>query len=247
MISVIMCLNRLDEYVDKSILSVLGQSFKKFELIIVANGGSSLDIKDVLTEKYSYDNRVRIFSTKIPQLSYALNFGVDQSCYDLIARMDADDICELDRLESQFDLLVSGDYDLVIGGASLINEKGDVIGCRIPPTSLRVKRMLPIKNHIVHPTVIMKKLLLINARGYNSGFNSEDYDLWLRLMKNNIKLGVISRPVIKYRIHSQASQRKLLGYAESSGHLFREFILSKNFIFLIGSLFQMTKGFIRGR
>ena len=90
-----------------------------------------------------------------------------------------------------------------------------------------------------------KKDLIIKARGYNSGLNSEDYDLWLRLKSLNISWDNMNEILLDYRIHNKASQRALIGYAESAGYAMREFILRKSLTNFIAIFYHLLKSFIR--
>lgn len=161
--------------------------------------------------------------------------------------MDADDISHPHRLKTQLDYLISNDYDLIGSSANLIDKDGKNIGIITPPQKNKITKLLPYRNCFIHPTIIAKKDLLINIGGYNSGFNSEDYDIWLRLRRNNIKWDNINNPLLYYRIHGAASQRRLLGYAEVSGLMMREFLLTKDINFFFSAWLTIIKSFFRSR
>ena len=136
---------------------------------------------------------------------------------------------------------------MVGSNLELINEEGVKIGTRLLPRGCRINNLLPYKNCFAHNTILVKKDILIQARGYNSGFNSEDYDLWLRLKRTGVRWDNMPEPLLQYRIHSQASQRKLLGYAEAAGYSLREFILKKSFKNFLAVLFNLGKSIVRSR
>ncbi|MCV5208963.1 glycosyl transferase, partial [Escherichia coli] len=69
-----------------------------------------------------------------------------------------------------------------------IDTNGEAIGIKHYPKGLnKINKQLYFRNTFSHSTILIKKKILIAARGYNAGFNSEDYDLWLRLRRKNIK------------------------------------------------------------
>ncbi|OOV94073.1 glycosyltransferase [Pseudomonas sp. MF4836] len=247
MISVVMGVSRFDEFVPLAVDSVLSQTFSDFELIIVANGPSSDEVESCLSELYSSEPRLRVIKSRIPQLACALNIGLDAAKFDYVARMDADDVCWPDRLEKQFAYMQANNLDFVGCDLRLIDPKGAVLGTRIYPKGARIDKMLRYKNCFAHNTIIYRKELIIKAGGYNAGFNSEDYDLWLRLKRFGVKWANMDEVLLDYRIHSGASQRKLLGYAEATGLAAREFVLNKSIKNLLAVLYHFSKSIIRSR
>lgn len=244
MISVIMGIHRIDEYTNDSINSILNQTFTNFEFIIIANGSDAFNVAKYIQSHFN-DPRVRVLTSSIGQLAHALNLGLDASQYNYIARMDADDIAHPERLKVQLKYLQHYNLDLVGSGVRLIDENGNYIGEKKPISTKKINSRLPFKSTFVHPTVLYKKKIILRARGYNSGFNSEDYDLWLRLKRKGIKWDNIQEPLLDYRIHSNASQRRLLGYAECAGYAMREFLLKKSFTNFTAIFIQFFKALIR--
>jgi len=248
MISVLMGLHRFDRYVFQAIDSVLAQKYVCLELIIVLNGKDASCIAKKIRNNYLDEQRIRLVETPIAQLAHALNVALSHARYDYVARMDADDVSHPDRLKRQLDYLTSNKLDLVGAAARLIDEEGREIGARKPPSRDKINKLLPYKNCFIHPTIMAKRELLLEVGGYNSGFNSEDFDLWLRLRRrggvcwDNMELCLLD-----YRIHDGTAQRKLLGYAEMSGLMLREFILTKSMIFFFAIWASIIKSFFGRR
>lgn len=247
MISVIMGVSRYDEYLPQAIDSILAQSFAALELIIVANGIFCKEIEARVQETYSGEVRIKIITSPIAQLAHALNLGIEAMRFEYIARMDADDVSWPDRLEKQFYYLKKNNLDMVGCDLRLIDKFGSRLGTRIYPKGKAINRYLSFKNCFAHNTVLMKKSTIITARGYNAGFNSEDYDLWLRLRRSGVKWDNMNEILVDYRIHERSSQRRLLGYAESTGLAAREFILDKQVANLLAVGYQFLKSIFRAR
>ena len=247
MISVIMGVARYDEYLPQAIDSILEQSFADFELIVVANGVSCTEIELRIREKYSGEVRLKIITSPIAQLAHALNLGIEVMRFQYIARMDADDISRPDRLEKQFLFLKNNDLDMVGCDLRLIDKFGNHLGTRVYPKGKAIGKYLGFKNCFAHNTVLMKKSIVLAARGYNAGFNSEDYDLWLRLRRLSVKWDNMEDTLVDYRIHEESSQRHLLGYAESTGLAAREFVLNKKITNLLAFIYQFLKSILRAR
>ncbi|MFM5437880.1 glycosyltransferase [Aeromonas enteropelogenes] len=226
-VSVVLALNKVDQYTDTAILSILEQVDVSFELILVANGEQCEAVERVLLERYGKFSFVRFFSTPIPQLTYALNFAVSQAKADYIARMDADDISTASRLRLQLDYMVKNNLDVLGSDVILIDENGVALGERSYPSGAKINKLLPFRNCFCHPSVIFKKDIFYKVRGYNAGFNSEDYDLWLRLMRLGVRWDNIKAPLLLYRVHKSSAQGTRLAYAECAGLAIREFFMMK--------------------
>lgn len=246
MITVIMGVSSIGDYLIPAIKSILDQTFHDFEFLIIANGPTHEEIAHYISQNIT-DHRIVLLKSKIPQLAYALNLGLDHAKYDLIARMDADDISEPNRLERLLDFLMANDLDLVGSDVTLIDEQGRIIGKREATKGAAIDKWLPFRTCFIHPTVLYRKETVFKVRGYNSGFNSEDYDLWLRMKRMGVRWDNLSEPLLRYRIHGQASQRKLLGYAEAAGYSLREFILKKSFRNFLAIFVNFAKSIIRPR
>ena len=106
MISVIMSVYNDSKYLKDSIDSILNQTFKEFELIIVDDCSTDNSL-EIIKEYALKDNRVKIIeNNKNLGLAVSLNKAWKEAKYDYIARIDGDDICLLDRFEKQMNYLV---------------------------------------------------------------------------------------------------------------------------------------------
>ena len=244
-ISVIMGVYNIDKFLDIAIKSILEQTYKEFEFIIIANGNKYIEIYEYLIKNYSYDERIIVLKSPIGQLAHALNLGLDNSKYDYIARMDADDYSYPKRFEKQMNYLIKNNLELLGVDMRLIDENDNEIGISKMPKGKDINKKLPFRGCFAHNALLYKKETILKARGYNAGFNSEDYDLWLRLKRQGVNWDNMDEILIDYRIHSGASRRRLLGYAEASSHALREFILNKTFINFIAVCWHIFKSFVR--
>lgn len=245
MISVIMGVHAIDAYLNASIQSILDQTERNLELIIIANGTQHAQVADHIKNHFSHDKRIHIIQSKIGQLSYALNLGLDHARFDYIARMDSDDIALPERLAKQLSHLLEFELDMVGCDLTLIDFKEKKLGEQCYPKGGNIARYLPFKNPFAHNTILAKKQLFIEARGYNAGFNTEDYDLWLRLGRSTVRWDNMSEKLVLYRIHDAASKGHLLGYAESAAYSLREFFLNKNLNRLFAIFVQIGKAILK--
>ncbi|WP_339023321.1 glycosyltransferase [Aeromonas salmonicida] len=244
-VSVILALNKIDQYTDIAISSILDQVDVSFELILVANGEYYKVVEKALLERYGGIAFVSVLSTPIPQLTYALNFAVSHARADYIARMDADDISIINRLHIQLNFMLDKNLDLLGSDVTLIDENGVKLGKRSYPRGMNINKLLPFRNCFCHPSVIFKKEVFYKARGYNAGFNSEDYDLWLRLMRIGVKWDNIAQPLLYYRVHQSTAQGTRLAYSECLALSVREFFINKSFIRFLAICSHAVKFFYK--
>ena len=109
-VSVIMPVFNASKYLGASIDSILNQTYKNFEFIII-NDGSTDNSKEIIETKMKYDSRIRIINQKNLGITVALINGISQSCGEVIARMDADDLSFPDRFKLQIKEIDRG-FDL---------------------------------------------------------------------------------------------------------------------------------------
>ncbi len=234
-----MCVNVDNPFLDQAIFSVLEQDDPNFEFVIVANNCSD----ELYNKLCKYDDeRIRLFRTSIGQLSYNLNYGVDQARGQYIIRMDSDDVCFSQRLSICKKYIGHG-YDVVAFSAELIDETDRKIGVK-DLGSASIKQLI-YKNPVVHPATMIRKDALISIRGYLGGLQSEDYDLWIRMFNKSYNFHFSSEIVLKYRIREGQSKGALLPYCEVAGYFLREFLASLKIKFLLGFSIACFKRFIR--
>ncbi|WP_131825405.1 glycosyltransferase [Salinivibrio sp. ML323] len=239
MYSFLMCVNEDNPFLEEAITSVLQQDYQEFEFIIVANNCTDQLYKKLCEFE---DSRIRLFRTSIGQLSFNLNFGIDKACGRYIIRMDSDDVCLPNRL-SICKEYASSEYDLIAFSAELIDENNRCVGIRDLGRE-SVNRII-YKNPIIHPAVMLKKESLVRIRGYLGGYQSEDYDLWLRMIGKGYKIHFSKEVVLKYRIRNGQSKGSLLPYCEVAGYFLRELLLYKKLSLLAGLFIAIIKRFSR--
>lgn len=245
LVSVLLAANKLDRYIWLAISSVLEQEDITLELILIANGSDCELVFSEFLRRFGKLDNVFILKTPIPQLAYALNLGISYARSNIIARMDADDISMPGRLATQYAYMDTHGLDLVGSNVLLIDELGNIQGQRDYPRAAMINRLLPFKNCFCHPSIMCKKDILYQARGYNSGFNSEDYDLWLRLMRMGVKWDNIAKPLLHYRVHQSSAQGTRLAYSECLALSVREFFMNKSLIRFLAICSHAVKFFYK--
>ncbi len=192
-----------ENYLEESILSILNQTYKNFELIIL-DDGSTDESKHIIAQYAQSDKRIRpYYSSKNIGIVKRLNEGLSLAEGNIIARMDSDDISLPKRLETQLLFLNDNPQIDVVGASTItIDSNGaqtDVI--RRTTNSIHLYWISFFSNPLSHPTVMFKKESILAMGGYLlSQYPVEDFDLWIRVMKSG-RISNIAEPLLKYRIH----------------------------------------------
>lgn len=171
-VSVIMAVYNGAESLKDSVLSVLNQTYKNFEFVIV-NDGSTDNAGVILQELAKGDNRIKIFNNiGNIGLTKSLNRGIRESVGEYIARLDCGDLCSLERLEKEVHFLDNNqDIGLVGSWMQIINVEGKVIKeVKYPIEDKQIKKDLIKYNPFVHSSIMFRREV-----GAKVGFYSEDY------------------------------------------------------------------------
>ncbi|MGI2030315.1 glycosyltransferase family 2 protein [Endozoicomonas acroporae] len=200
-----------EKYLALAIQSVLNQTFEDFELILLDDGSTD---KSLNIAKSFNDTRIRVISDgRNMGLPARLNQIAELATYDLIARMDADDIIPDFRLKIQFDYMnLHPDKDLVTTGIGYID--GDSYMGQLlpnPPEKLTLSDMLAGRHSICHASLLVRKSWYIRNQYDPSMKQVEDYELWVRAFINNdLKIGYLNVVGYYYRSDNNLNKNKFL-------------------------------------
>lgn len=214
MISVIMSTYKEDErLLRESIESILNQTYKDFEYIIILDYPDNDVHKSVIEEYALKDDRINFYiNEKNMGLTDSLNRGLSLCHGEYIARMDADDISLPDRLERQMEYLEKNHYDLIGGITEMINENGSLLYSikSVPTDPKKINKALRYSQCIAHPTWLGKKEVFEKNAGYRHMPLCEDYDFTLRAVLNGFVISNLNEAVLKYRMTSNSISRSNL-------------------------------------
>lgn len=205
LVSVILPVFNSEKYIRESIESILYQTYENLEILIYNDGSTDKSLEII---KSYEDNRIKLFNSVNKGYLIHLNNGIRESRGKYIVRMDSDDVSELSRIEKQvsfmeanLDIGLCGTWIRVIDSPEEIKYETD---------SSKLKCLLFFLNPIVHPSVILRKSVLIaNKILYNDQFyTSEDYHMWVEISKYS-KIANYPEILLNYRRHnSQISCRQ---------------------------------------
>ena len=204
-ISVIMSVYNGEDYLAEAIDSVLGQSFRDFELIII-NDCSTDSTSEILARYAELDSRVKVHTNEQNlRLPSSLNKAISLAEGKYIARMDADDICMPDRFEKQY-AFMEANTDVALSSCRFMTLKNGVIssgGCGGKSDNESIKALLLVTNPILHPGIIARAEV-IRSLGYDKSFTcTEDMELWSRFVMAGHKVEIQSEYLMIYRLHDK--------------------------------------------
>jgi len=197
MISIIMPLHNGIEFLKESISSIINQSFINWELIIVANGLTTLKINDIIKITSSFrDNRIKCVRINKRGKIKALNKGIAYAKYKHIALLDVDDIWEPKKLEKQLPFL--NKYDVIGADVEYFDEHHGSPNLFL---GRLIKPMFIWQNPLINSMVLLKKE---DAWWDESWEGLDDYNLWLYLLNKNKTFYNVPEVLGKHRIHKKS-------------------------------------------
>ena len=248
LVSVVMSLFNPDKpLLKKSIESLSSQSYTNIEIIIIDDGMNADDIfflKNLIEGKenfFVYKNIKNIGLTK------SLNIAISKSNGELIARNDADDISDKNRIEKQVNYFKKNKEVGVLGTwYSVINDNERKYEYRYSNDHNILLEMLFERNPFCHSSVMIKKDILKKLGGYNSKYKvSQDLDLWFRISKN-YSLNILQENLVERYL----SKKSISMSSKRWMQLFNSLFIRLNYVSIsektIVSIYRIFKTFFKG-
>lgn len=247
--SVSMCVYAKDnpEWFKSAVDSILNQTEKPDEVVLVVDGPVPADLDSVISEYEKLDifNVIRLAENQ--GHGNARRIGLENCKYDLIALMDADDVSLPDRFEKQLAVFRDNPNLSIVGGniAEFIDCESNIVGYRTVPTSETeiisyMKKRCPFNQM----TVMFKKADVQKAGGYKDWYCNEDYYLWLRMYLADMKFANISEILVNVRVGKDMYKRRGgWKYFKSEARL-QKYMLSNKIIGIVTYGVNVAKRFI---
>ena len=207
MISVLLPVYNAEESVERAIVSILRQSHREFELLVINDGSRDRSLKIIQTID---DARMRVIDLKENRgLIGVLNLGLELAKGEIIVRQDADDESVSNRIELQLEVLLREPGVVAVGSALQIMREGRWSGevWSYPGSAVEARWQSLFKTPVAHSAVAYRRRLVIELGGYSEKFRyAEDYELWSRLVTVG-EIRSVKEALVKYDLGSGGVSR----------------------------------------
>jgi len=202
------------EFLDASLYSILiKQSVIPDEVVLIKDGPLTDELELVIKKYHSkYPSILKVVELPINVgLGRALNTGLLECSYSLIARMDSDDISAYNRFESQLKRFqINPNLDLI--GSNIVeffDSPDDPKFVKVLPTEIAdIRKMIKRRNPINHVSVMFRKEAVMETGGYMHLLYLEDYYLWVRMLNNGCNMENINENLVYVRTGEKMFERR---------------------------------------
>ena len=236
LVSVIMPFYQKKKFLEDSLNSVLNQSYKDLEIILI-NDEENIETKKFLEKISNKDPRIKLINNnKNLGAGESRNRAIDVSKGELIAFCDCDDLWKSTKLETQLDFMKKFNLDFSFTAYEIINEQGKVIGYRNAKKQIKFNNLLKSCD-IGLSTVIMDKKIFSNKELRFAHLKTkEDFVLWLKISKIGVNLNGFNEKLSSWRkspqsLSSSSIQKLIDGYRVY--RIYLNYSIFKSFIYLL--------------
>ena len=191
------------QYLRLSLNAVFNQNLSATEVVLVKDGVLTPELDSVIEEYVQKYSELKVVSYEENRgLGYALNYGMQYCSYDIVARMDADDIAKPDRFEKQIKVLeehpeiglVTAWVEEFVGTTDHITAKRT-----LPETPEELYEYGKSRCPANHPVTMYRKQAVFDAGGYQTELFPEDYFLWIKMLMNGVKFYCLQESLLYFR------------------------------------------------
>lgn len=235
LVTIVMPAYNCEKYVVEAINSVLAQTYKNWELLVLDDGSKDNTLQ-IIEEFSQKDPRIKALrNRKNIGVSATRNRGIGLASGDWIAFLDSDDMWEPFKLEKQFKVENENSAEFIFTGSSYINEEGEPFnGMFEVPRRLTYKK-LRNQNVISCSSVLVKKKYFKNIKMEKDEMH-EDYAVWLRILKLGVTAYGVNEPLLIYRISRNSKSGNKMKTVKMTYKVFRFIGINP-----IGSAYFMTR------
>jgi len=206
-VSILLPVYNDEEFISKSVSSVLKSTYKNFELIII-NDGSTDKSPEIIND--FKDPRIKLYDKQNSGLIESLNYGLTKCNSEIIMRMDGDDEISENKIEIQLKSFLNSDSVLHGTGAKIIDNSSRVlqeISVNEDHKDI-INNLRTLNTSMIHPSIMFYKDIILKSGGYDSKFEvAEDYELYYRISRIG-KLTNIDLPLLMLRKNEHNISKK---------------------------------------
>ena len=198
LVSIIIPYYKKIDYIEKTLLSILNQTYKNFEIIIVYDDQNAKELNSL--KKIIDDNKKiqLIINNKNLGASHSRNLGINKAKGDYIAFIDADDIWKKDKLQTQINFMKKNGFECCHTNYEIIDERGRIIANRIARNFFKIEDLIKSCDIGLSTVIISKKIKESNLQFPNLK-TKEDFVMWLYILKCNIPIMAFNKNLTSWR------------------------------------------------
>lgn len=222
------------EFVKTALESIVNQTRKPSEIVLVVDGPVDTELGQWLQDYEEQNKMVQIIVLEENLgLGNALEIGLNRCSYELVARMDADDISVENRFEKQVNEFEKDENLSIVGGQieEFIGAVDNMVGIRkVPLQHEEIKEYMKARCPFNHMTVMFRKEEVQKVGGYMEWHCNEDYYLWLRMCLSNCRFKNLEDTLVYVRVGDEMYQRRGgIAYFKSEAGI-QKYMLAHNLI-----------------
>jgi glycosyltransferase involved in cell wall biosynthesis len=198
-------------FFEEAFQSILDQTYPASEVVLVQDGPITDDLHQIVLKWKRLLPIIHVINKENIGLGRSLTIGIQHCSHEVVARMDADDICHPQRFEKQINFLKTHP-DISVVGSWIAEFEGSIL-------NIKSYRTLPISHEellqfarkrcpLNHPTVMYRKADIIEVGNYDKFKNQQDYHLWARLLIGGYRISNIPESLLYMRISTGLFQRR---------------------------------------
>lgn len=236
-------------FFDRALQSITeNQKVMPTEIVIIVDGPVDEKINAVI-EKYSekYGNLNVIRLDKNAGLGNALKLAIENAKYELIARMDSDDVSAPNRFEQQLEIMTKNSAVDIVGGdiSEFIGDENNIVAKRkVPILDKEIKEYLKTRCPFNHMTVMYKRSAVLKSGNYIDLFYNEDYWLWIRMVENNCIMANTGTILVNARVGEDMYKRRGGKQYFKSEMFLQKYMLKNGIINLPTFVLNSSKRFV---
>lgn len=236
-------------FFDRALQSITeNQIVMPTEIVIIVDGPVDEKINAVI-EKYSekYGNLNVIRLDKNAGLGNALKLAIENAKYELIARMDSDDVSAPNRFEQQLEIMTKNSAVDIVGGdiSEFIGDENNIVAKRkVPILDKEIKEYLKTRCPFNHMTVMYKRSAVLKSGNYIDLFYNEDYWLWIRMVENNCIMANTGTVLVNARVGEDMYKRRGGKQYFNSEMFLQKYMLKNGIINLPTFVLNSSKRFV---
>ena len=245
LVSIIIPYYKKKDFISGAINSAINQTYKNIEILIIYDDENSEDMNFLINLQKNCKKINIIKNTKRMGAGFSRNIGISKSKGNYIAFLDADDTWKLNKLTNQINFMKQNNCDVSHTTYSIVDKNNHIIGKRIARNFFKIDDLLKSCD-IGTSTVIVKKKLITNETKFASLKTKEDFVLWLKLLRENVKIYGLDEDLTlwtksKLSLSSSTFQKLIDGFKVYYKYMNFSFIKSSYYLLCLSFNYLLKK------